>query len=42
MTHVTLEFHLVHPKWFPSLWNVRRKPYTYLTPTLTPFPNGLK
>jgi hypothetical protein len=30
MTHVTKEFHLVRPKYFLSLWHVRRKPLTYL------------
>jgi hypothetical protein len=25
MTHVTLEFHRVHPKWFLSLWYIHRK-----------------
>jgi hypothetical protein len=30
MTHITLEFHQVHPKWLLSLWYVRRKPWTYL------------
>ena len=40
MTHVTEEFHLVHPKRFLSLWYVQRKPFTYLALTLTPSPNG--
>jgi hypothetical protein len=39
---VTLEYHRVHPKRFLSLWYVWRKPYTYLTLTLTPSPNVLK
>jgi hypothetical protein len=30
MSRVTLEFHRVRPKWFPSLWNVRRKQCTHL------------
>ena len=32
----------MHPKWFLSLWYVWRKPCTYLVPTLTTCPNGLK
>jgi hypothetical protein len=28
MTHVILEFHRVHRKWFLSLWYVRRKQYS--------------
>ena len=42
MTHVTKEFHRVHPKRYLSLSYGERKPCTYLTSTLTPFPNGLK
>ena len=34
MTHVTKEFHLVHPKLFPSLWYIRCKPCNYLAPRL--------
>jgi hypothetical protein len=34
MTHVTLEFHQVRPKWFLSLWYIRRKPRTYLVSRL--------
>ena len=34
ITHVTKVFHRVHPKWFPSLWYVRRKPCTYLASRL--------
>jgi hypothetical protein len=30
LTHVSYEFQQVRPKWFPSLWYVRRKPCTYL------------
>jgi hypothetical protein len=41
LTHITLEYHRVHPKWFPSLWYFRRKPCTYLAPRLTLSPNGL-
>jgi hypothetical protein len=40
MTHVTLEFHRVHPNWFLSLCYVRRKTCNYSAPTLTSFPNG--
>jgi hypothetical protein len=32
---VTEEFHPVHPIWFPSLWQVRCKPCTYIAPTPT-------
>jgi hypothetical protein len=42
MTYVTKEFQWVHPKWFLSLWYVRRRPCTYLTPTLTQFSNRPK
>jgi hypothetical protein len=42
MTLITQEFHRVHPKWFLSLWYVRREPCTYLAPTLTQSPNGSK
>jgi hypothetical protein len=41
-THVTQEFHRVCPKRLPCPWCVRRKPYTYITPTLTLSPNGPK
>ena len=41
-THVPKEFHLVHPKRFSSLRYVRRKPCSYLAPTLTLSPNGRK
>ena len=34
MTHITLEFHRVRRKRFPSLWYVRRKPCTYLASRL--------
>jgi hypothetical protein len=30
MTHVTWQFHHVHPKRFSSLWYFRRKPCTFL------------
>jgi hypothetical protein len=33
-THVTFEFHRVHPKWFLSLWYARRKPRTFLASRL--------
>ena len=42
MTHDTKEFHWVHPKWFRSLWYVRRKPCTYLASRLALSPNVLK
>jgi hypothetical protein len=32
----------VHPKRFLSLWYVWHKPYTYLAPTQTLYPNGPK
>jgi hypothetical protein len=40
MTHVTLVFCQVRPKWFPSLWYVRHKLCTYLTSRLALPPNG--
>ena len=42
MTHVTYEFHRVHPKRLPSLWHVRRKPCTYLASRLALSPNRAK
>jgi hypothetical protein len=39
---VTLEYNRVHPKRLLILWYVWHKPCTYLAPTLTPSPNGLK
>jgi hypothetical protein len=42
MTHVTLEFHRVHLKWFMSLWYVRRKLCTYLASRLGLSPNKPK
>ena len=36
MTHVTKEYHRVHPKRFLILWNVWRKPCTYLASRLAP------
>jgi hypothetical protein len=42
ITHVTKEFHRVHPKSFLSLWYVRRKPCTYLAPILTLYSNRPK
>jgi hypothetical protein len=39
--HITKEYHRVCPKWFLSLWYVRRKPSTNLTLRLTLSPNGL-
>jgi hypothetical protein len=41
MTHVTLKFHRVHPKWFMRLWYVRHKPSTYLASRLPLSSNGL-
>jgi hypothetical protein len=32
----------VHPKWFPKLWYIWHKPYTYLALKLTLSPNGPK
>jgi hypothetical protein len=34
MTHVTLEYHQVRPKWFLSQWSVQCKPCTYLASRL--------
>jgi hypothetical protein len=42
MTHITLEFHRVCPKWLSSLWYVQRKLCTYLVSRFTLSPNGLK
>jgi hypothetical protein len=42
MSHVTLEFHQVRPKWFPGLWYVRLKQCTYLESRLALCPNGPK
>jgi hypothetical protein len=39
-THVTYEFHRVHPKLFMSLWYVQCKSCTYLVSRLTLPPNG--
>jgi hypothetical protein len=36
MSHVTLEYHRVHPKGLLTLWYVWLKPCTYLASTLTP------
>jgi hypothetical protein len=41
MTHDTLEFHRVRPKWFLSLWYIRRKPCTYLVSRFAVSPNEL-
>jgi hypothetical protein len=41
MTHVTLQFHRVRPKWFLRLWYVRHKPCTYHASSLAIFLNGL-
>jgi len=42
LTHVTLEYHHVRLKWFPSLWYVKRIPCTYLLPWLALSPNRPK
>jgi hypothetical protein len=42
LTHVTLVYHWVSPKWFHGLWYVQRKPYTYLVPRLTQSVNRRK
>jgi hypothetical protein len=42
MSHITLEFHQLRPKQFPSQCYVLHKQYTYLAPTLTLSPNGPK
>jgi hypothetical protein len=39
-THVTYEFHRVHPKLFLSLWYVRCKLCTYVASRLALSPNG--
>jgi hypothetical protein len=41
MTHATLEFHWVRPKWFLRLWYIRYKPCTYLASKLAISLNGL-
>jgi hypothetical protein len=35
LTHVTLKYHRVRPKWFLGLWYVLHKLCTYLAPILT-------
>jgi hypothetical protein len=42
MTHITLEFHWVCPKWFLRLRYVWHKPYTYVESRLALYPNGPK
>jgi hypothetical protein len=42
MTHITLEFHWVRPKWFLRLRYVWHKPYTYVESRLALYPNGPK
>jgi hypothetical protein len=42
LTHVTLEYHRVCQKWFPSLWYIRCKPCTYLVSRLALSPNREK
>jgi hypothetical protein len=39
-THVTCEFHQVHPKLFMSLWYIQFKPCTYLMSRSAISPNG--
>jgi exoribonuclease II len=41
MTHVSKRFQRVRPKWFLSLWYVRRKPCIHLALKLVLSPNGL-
>jgi hypothetical protein len=41
-THVNKEFYRVRPKWFLSLWHIRRKPWTYVASTLALSPNRPK
>jgi hypothetical protein len=40
MTQLTLEFHRVRLKWFPSPWYIRYKSCTYLASRLVVSPNG--
>ena len=42
LTHVTLEYHHVRLKWFPSLWYIQRIPCIYPMPWLTLSPNRPK
>jgi hypothetical protein len=42
LTHVTLEYHRVCQKCYPSLWYIRCKPCTYLVSRLTLSPNREK
>jgi hypothetical protein len=42
LTHVTLDYHQLCPKWFSKLWYVRCKPCTYLALRLTLSLNRLK
>jgi hypothetical protein len=42
MTHIIWEFNRVRPKWFLSLWYVRRILCTYLESRLPLYPNGPK
>jgi hypothetical protein len=41
MSHITLEFHRVHPKWFLRLWYVGHKLFTYFASRLALSSNGL-
>jgi hypothetical protein len=42
MTHVTLEFYRVRPKWFSSIWYIQHKACTYHASRLALSPNGPK
>jgi hypothetical protein len=42
LSHITMEYLWVHPKWFLSLWYIWCKPCTYFAPTLTLSPYTLK
>ena len=42
MTHITLEFHRMRPKWFLSLWYIWRKLCAYLASWLALSPNRPK
>jgi hypothetical protein len=42
LIHVTYEYNQMSPKWFLSLYYVRRKPCTYVVSRLTLSPNRLK
>jgi hypothetical protein len=42
LTHITLEYHRVRQKWFPSLWSIRSKLCTYVAQRLILSPNRPK